>query len=444
MSKITSAMAPLTPTLVTDLRTGEILGYQEWSTPLTRLLEYVQEETRRLFTVNTEKLYLEIANAKNLGSANSFARQRGYTSDYKHLPREVLAKSRINELILHKLVSETTSWVRNPAPDKRAPYFALKVNLGAVNAQMASLDRSGYPSLTLTWKVWDRELVFQFTVPNYILKRAVSKVTLPTVQYRRGKLVFVFAVQELPVSRKRGVLSAGVDLGRVEPFTLAITTPRGARVAHYTAPGRVKQLNNKRERLLIERAHILTKAKSYQLLGLDNKVLLTEAARKRSKITVLGHTVAQQSAAALTKKLTRHDVSILNMEDLKWVRGPKYGSKWNHSAQQDAITHSLSRVGIGTKKVSARNTSQACHKCGSPIVHNTKNRTVWCTECKTNLDRDLNASLSVSQGKSYPALYGKNGGNYSPEGQVTEQQAHSSGTKKPKAATIVTIAAFVT
>lgn len=367
-----------------------------------------------MYTTQYDSFVNHVGKATRIGSLNSFARQAGYTSRYKtNLDKTIKAQSRINELILHKFASETLSYIRNPNPRKQPPSFGPKINLGAVDKQMVTIGLN-QNVITMMWKVWDKELAFEFTLPPYILKRNISKISLPTVEYHKRRIVFIFTIQEVPDYRAKGVHLAGVDLGRVEPYTLVVLTKEGKRLAHYTTSPRLKQLNTKRQNLLKEKQYLNQKITAYNELGLDATVLVREKQFKTNKIKTIGVSLAQQVGAEITHKLKDHKINVLHIENLTWVTGKKYGSRWNHSKQQSAIQHSLSRAGIKTKKVNPRNTSQNCHKCGTKIIHNTRKRTVHCLNCKTQLDRDYNAAINVAKNKTrYPTMNRVSGGNHS-------------------------------
>ena len=400
MPKLISTTSPLKPIIVWDITTGE--QEHNWAVPVTELINWVTAETKRNYLAHSVTLLKELNATNRTGSANSWGRQHGYTSDYKTLPASVKAKSRLNELVLHKLVSETFAYTQNLNPRKQPPSFAPKINLGAVDKQMVSLSIEG-DTLYLSWKSWDKELLFEFQLPAYLLdKRTVSKFSLPTVMLVNGSPVFHFAYEEQITFNKTNKLVAGIDLGRVEPYTIAVLNSENARVAHYTSSGRLKALNKQRENILVHKSNILTKIDAYT--ALDNSVLAgkhlvlrTEANRLAGKARVLGDQVALQQAAEIARKLEKHKLTMLNMENLKWAVGNKYGSRWNHSKQQEAITHSLARVGTRTVRVNPKNTSQECHKCGTKLVHSTKSRSVWCGECKTSLDRDFNAAMNIAK-----------------------------------------------
>lgn len=397
---ITSSLSKLQPRATFDVRSGQQVSAAEVSRAVGELTDYVTAETQRLFTVHTEQLYVDISNADRIGSANSFARQRGYVSDYKNLPREVKAKSRVNELVLAKLIAETASWVNNPNPLKKGPGFSEKINLGAVDKQMASLSHDESAGvLTLRWKVWDRELLLEFDIPEYVTKRNIRKWCLPSVKLKDGEAFFYFAVQEDPAQRTtRPTEVAGIDLGRTKAFHAGVVNKHGQRIADYKPSGRVTALNRKRENLLVEKKHIQAKVQHYRKLGIleDTQVLLCEEAkRKANKASRLAREVGWQAAADITRKLEKHNLNLVAVEQLNWVTGPKHGGRWTHSVHQSAIKHSLIRKGIRTSKRNAAGTSRSCWKCGTKLKKSS-GRTAWCTSCKEEFDRDFNAALRLA------------------------------------------------
>lgn len=80
MTKIISSSNPLTPITGVDLSTGEILSKNEYNESITHLMSFVKDETVRLYAQNKDVFETQISEAKKIGSPNSFARQRGYSS----------------------------------------------------------------------------------------------------------------------------------------------------------------------------------------------------------------------------------------------------------------------------------------------------------------------------------------------------------------------------
>lgn len=411
MTRIISATNPLYPISVTNLSTGELVSKTYYEEKVSVLLKYVHEETKRLYSEQGGRLVEEITNTKKIGSPNSFARQRNYVSGYKDLPVEVRAKSRINELILHKLVSEVVSYARNPNPRKQEPSFSPKINLGGVDKQMASLSYDPETThLFLEWKCWDSHLLFEFWLPKNILKKNIIKWSLPSVQFEKGRVAFRFSVEEQSSSRsEEPVEIAGLDLGITQPYTMVVLNSRGQRTADYTASKGLVGLSVKRSRLLSNKKHVNRKISIYRQLGLETSVLDKESRYLANKISNLGITIAQKMGSEIAHKLEKHKLNTLVVEDLSWVRGAKYGGRWNHSTQQVAVTHALSRKNIRTKKINPKNTSQTCHKCDEEIVHNTRTRIATCRKCKTKFDRDYNAAINIiKKCPAYTSMIGDN------------------------------------
>lgn len=424
-----SGLPPLKPVTIWNTVTGEQVSPDALEKDIEAVTSFVQSEVTMVFTESTERVIADATDLK--GSANSYGRQKGYKSNYLTLPREVLAKSRINELFLYKLMSEVSSYAKNDNPKKEYPSFPKTLNLGAVDKQMASLSRDG-KTLTLLWKCWATEYLIEFDIPSYVLNRDINKFSLPLIRSTHNGYDFIFTVQENIPALPKSKHSAGIDLGRVEPYTLAVVNKKGNRIAHYTTGGHLKELNYKREQILKHKRNVLVKIAHFEKLSLDTSVLTMEKNRLATKAKILGGVVAKNIGAEVAQRLAKHHLNTLNVEDLSWVKGATYGSKWNHSRQQEAVTHALLRNGVRVKKVSPKNSSQLCHACGITLTHT--GRSVRCGDCQHTLDRDLNASLNLATKnhlkKRYPSLKNRPAGdNYSRTGQVIDNLGHSSITK---------------
>ena len=442
-NKLISSVPALIPTRVYDANTGEELPIVEWEAPVRTLLEYATAEAKRLCEAHAKLLQEKLVAYTGTPQAAEYGRQLGLVQSL--LPREVKAQSRIERLVRHKVISEYSAYVLNPNPKKQPPSYYPKVSLGAVDSQMATLSIVETMA-TLLWKVWDRELLLEFELPGYLNSRQVTKWCLPEVAIskRTGQVVFRYAYEENPAPNPTSRLRAGVDLGRVEPYTAAVITPAGKRVASYVSSNHLWFINDRREALLKERKQILSKADHYAKLGLNDEALRTEAARKRAKITRLGVAVAQELGSELSRKLAKHKLSVMHVEELGWATGARYGSKWNHGMQQQALSHGLARSGTHMREVSAKDTSKLCHGCSEALTYRSDDRTVWCGTCKTRLDRDWNASLRIAKTSTgttrYPVSQRVHGAGCSCS---IEQQAcgvHLDGhTSKPRRRSLATV-----
>lgn len=270
---------------------------------LLPLLDWVERDTERLFNENKEKV---LADSLELtGSANSFSRMRGYKPSHMSLPRVIKAKSRLGELVHYKLMTETAAYTRNPNPKKREHTFSRTVMLGAVDSQMVTLDRNE-TELFLNWKCWDEEYTLVFSIPAYIQRRNISKWSLPLVSSEG----FILTIQETPEPIKTGVI-AGVDLGRVEPFTMVTLTGQNKLAGEFTARPQLKAANSKRERILKEVKFTAAKIASYASLDLGSEKLRLENARNRAKALRLGMSLAAEVGANIARISASQRVELL-------------------------------------------------------------------------------------------------------------------------------------
>lgn len=395
MSKIISALPPLTPTGVFLVGTGEEAGGL-LPQKLGQLTTFTTQNTKKLWvepktTLASKLLTITAKNPAEVG------RQAGILPNIAGLPREVKAKSRIGRLIQYQVVTSAKSYFLNPNSLKQEPSFSEVLNLGAVDSQMAVLSYEEN-LLSLTLKVWDEEFLILFSIPAYILKREVRKFTLPVVKQVAGEWVFLFSVEENPsIAAVSDEYIAGVDLGRVEPYTLTIVSTKTKRmVAQYHASKRLQMLVAKRDKLNQTIGFLRAKSYTYGQLGMDNTVLETERGRVRAKRNRVMNKITWLIATEIGTHASQWSPRFVALEDLTWVN-PKHGmSRWTHSKDQVAITHKLTRKGVRARKVSPRNSSQQCYKCGDPIQHVKGLRLVVCSGCSTRLDRDVNAANNIA------------------------------------------------
>jgi len=423
-------LSGLKPFLAIDSATGNLLTERELASAVKPLIQYCQQEVSEIFKQNAKRLLLEIVDYTKY--PDSFARNKGYVSTYDSLPYKIRARSSINKIILHKLISETARFTRSSSSKKKSPHFSSSINLGAVGQSMVKMGRDG-DEITMLWKCWETELILVFKLPGYILNRNINKVTLPIVGFTNdGMIQFKFSLEERLVMRTSGTQSAGVDIGIKEPYTLALTNEKGKRIAHYATSPRIKILVDKRSRLWQEKAALQKKITSYKALALDFSKL--EEARKSvvKAASALTKQIAFQIGAEISQKISKHEVQVLNLEDLFWVKSKIGPSKWAYRRDQTSISNAVLRQGISTRYINPKNTSQNCHRCSQTIKHRSK-RVVWCSTCKIKMDRDFNAAINIANDVNkkirFPSTSRSTGNDCSPIGQVMAQDEPNSVLK---------------
>ncbi len=73
--------------------------------------------------------------------------------------------------------------------------------------------------------------------------------------------------------------------------------------------------------------------------------------------------------------------------------------KWSYGRQRNMITLKRAELGLPTKLVDERNTSNTCHCCGSKLVtrkYHDGSSWVLCQSCGSKLDADLNAAYNIA------------------------------------------------
>ena len=323
-------------------------------------------------------------------------------------------RSRKEFLIQHRVVTSFRSWqervkAANGESDKyvsrgwkrtvRASppsYGEDYINLGAVNKQYATIENNPFAAGEIVLKMviqgmWYR-LFFRFDAMRF----REGKVTLPLIKIENNQPVFIFTVAtDNPVVQFSGNYVVGVDVGVRNYATVVIRNSKTEKIVYQTtlsqrvhslwnsvraSERQVKQLRKKADRLLYHR--------QARMSALDEAQLHREAAsRKKRELTIL----AAQEIAHLSHLW---DNAVVAVEDLSWISNTMQNGRWNRGELINWVTHYVSQNGGWVVSVSAANTSQQCHKCGSKVSHPT-HKVSDCPKCGAT-DRDINAATNIA------------------------------------------------
>lgn len=405
-----SVIKGCSPYMCYDTETGELLEPADYEPLIINLVKYVTGKTRQLVKERENEL-IAMLDDDNCPSQAVGAMQRyGISADISDLPKKVQQKYRINRLIMHKTFTEYKAYHNNEDPNKQPPSFDYKINLGAVDPQMALISfDEGHQVVALRWKCWDRDITLLFSYPAYVNNYDLHKFCLPTIQYDEdtGTLSYFLSVEEnlsYLVNDKSAhvkTIVAGYDLGRKIPFVLKVMTDTGRVVATRKASGRLSALNAKRERLIANKKVLTGKLAAYDALGVRPArygVYEREVACLREKIRVLGREVAFLTGAEIAGLCAFHGVHVVAGEDLSWVNDEHGSSRWVHGQSQECVAHSVRRVGVKHFTVSARGTSSTCTACGSRDTScDGGSRVVRCKACGHEEDRDSTGAFNVAR-----------------------------------------------
>ena len=323
-------------------------------------------------------------------------------------------RSRKEALIQHRVVISFRSWQEriNAANGVGAKYVSLgwkrtvdtsapsygedTINLGAVDKQYAVIENNPFIDGEIVLKMvicgkWYR-LIFNFDNSRF----SEGKVTLPVVKIENGAPVFIFTVvTDNPIIQFSGDYTIGIDVGINNYATVVVRNSKtGEKVQESTLSRRVHSLWNsvraseRQVKQLRKKAKSLLYDRQARMSALDEARLHREAAsRKKRELAIL----AAQEIAYLSYF---YDNAVVAVEDLGWVSNTMQNGRWNRGAFTQWLTHYVSQNGGWVISVSAANTSQQCHKCGSKVSH-PAHRVSDCPKCGA-MDRDVNAATNIA------------------------------------------------
>ena len=225
-----------------------------------------------------------------------------------------------------------------------------------------------------------------------------GKVCRPTIRLNnKGHVVFDIAIEHEAQQRDTNKV-VGVDLGKVEPFIATIIDPDSK---HRSAPfhanykrrlGSLVKAEKKRRELasyLYNQADLCESHNRNQ----HAQVLKTEASRVSAKATRIKHEISQCVASQVFSVAEKNDAHIA-VENLSWLDAQ--GGRWPHAEIQSRIERTAKRYGLKTIKVSAKDTSRTCSRCGGRVSTNSKTRVGACSVCGFSLNRDVSASREIA------------------------------------------------
>ena len=224
-----------------------------------------------------------------------------------------------------------------------------------------------------------------------------GKVCRPTIRLNnKGQVVFDVAIEHEGQQRYTNKV-VGVDLGKVEPFVATVVNPRAK---HRSAPyhinfkrklGSLVKAEKKRRELasyLYNQADLCESHNRNQ----HAQVLKTEAKRVSAKATRIKHEISQCIASQVVKIADQNN-AYLSLENLSWLDAQ--GGRWPHAEIQRRIENTAKRYGLKVVKVSAKDTSRTCSRCGDKVFNNSRTRVGACNVCGFLLNRDVSASREI-------------------------------------------------
>ena len=325
-------------------------------------------------------------------------------------------RSRKEALIQHRVVTEYRSWQeRAKAVNGESSKYVSQgwkrtanaappsygegdfINLGAVNKQYAAIENNPFADGEINLKLviqgkWYR-LIFTFDNKRF----TEGKVTLPLIKIEDNRPVFIFSVAtDNPVIQFSGDYTIGVDVGINDYATVAVRNTTTGKVTYQTTLSqRVHSLWNSVRASERQVKQLREKAVSLSLYDRQGRMAARDeadlhraaASRKKRELAIL----AAQEIAYLSHFF---DNAVVAVEDLSWISNTMSHGRWNRGAFVQWLTHYVSQNGGWVVSVSAANTSQVCHVCGSEVEH-PEHKVSRCSVHGV-MDRDVNAAANIA------------------------------------------------
>ena len=417
----------LTPTRITVTKTGQSLLWTDVRQELKDVIR-LENDTIQSYLDDpdwtgrfnqTLKAYRSTHDGKNPNgsTARKWADDNGLLVAVNK-PRSWLS-SKLKEIFTRKTVTEYGAWVVNDSQGDNQGDFKLgqTLNLTFTDNQYSTLTYDPVSkTVVLRIRVKDRDLDFHFQLPTRQLESMdVISIVKPTIrETKQGEVVFDFKTKiEVPVFNQSG-FRAGLDLGFVEPYVLTIINPEGKVVARYHAKNITYRTMESLRGADAELRHLRElkhgKVQAYKALGVplgeqgeyrDYQGLCREIRRLAARVGRLKTAIAGLIGHEVREHLRPYHVRGLGVEYLGWLAGRKgaraVNKSWAYGECQSVLTDQLELIGVRVRRVSARDSSQLCNRCGKRVTH--RGRVVLCSSgCLTDSgwDRDLNASVNLA------------------------------------------------
>ena len=237
-----------------------------------------------------------------------------------------------------------------------------------------------------------------FRLPDNESRFGDGKVCRPTIRLNnKGRVVFDITIEN-EVQQRDTSKVVGVDLGKVEPFVATLIDPKGKyRSAPYHVNykrrlGSLVKAEKKRRDLS---AHLYQRASLCEKYNRDQhaQFLRTEAKRVSAKATRIKHEISQCIASQVVGIAEKNNAHV-SLENLSWL--DSQGGRWPHAEIQHRIENTAKRYGLKVIKVSAKDTSRTCSRCGGKASNNSRTRVGSCIACGFELNRDVSASREIA------------------------------------------------
>ena len=397
------------PTFILDTN-GELCDFDEeieqWKNDVKEVTALAEWNIDYRLLEDLEK-YLD-SDIKSVKS-NELGRILGITIP-KECAQNHAVSSRFSKMVCARAINETKSWlsryqVSNKTSKKYVsqgwlrtanssiPYdISPKMSLSMVDKSYAFISnepaKDGFIELRTVIGKNKRIVIFPFDTQRFPHS---DKITLPDISLNENNDIrFNFTSQEFinyPDISDKYVIS--VDVGITNYTTVSVVNSDGEIVYSTTLSRRVHSLANK------------VRNANKQVASLQKKNRKEEAKYHRESNSRRKRELAILAAQEIADIAYSWDNAVVVFEDLSWVSNTMQNGRWNRGELVKWTEHYAHQNGSLIFKVSARNTSQTCHKCDKKITFKGWHKVVCvnehCRLFKETQDRDTNATGNIGK-----------------------------------------------
>jgi putative transposase len=330
---------------------------------------------------------------KKTGKIPNWYEQKKILKDnhwYKLLP------SQTSQAIVKNLQDNYVSWFKKRKTDPTAnpPMFRKKTRLSPLCFyQYFSLDGK---KLTVSMsKKYRKERGMDKLIFDISLWKSIEKgiAKMCNILYDRGKWMahIVYEIPEVPINQTPEIMA--VDLGIINLFGTADTMGNSA---IYTG----KQALASQHYFSKEIAKVQSKTMK-QHNKKCSKAIINMHRKKSAQINQIIHTQTKR----IIEDAKQKKVGLIVVGDIKNIRVNKdWGHKGNQKLHSWAFAKSLNQLeykaklaGIRFDKISERDTSKTCSKCGIVKKSNRKHRGLYRCKCGNQMNADINGATNILQ-----------------------------------------------
>lgn len=237
-------------------------------------------------------------------------------------------------------------------------------------------------------------LYFHFDASRF---SEASKVCLPDITVKDNKVLFHFSV-EYPYIYKDITSNyfIGVDVN-ISDYAVVSVIDKNGRVVHSTSLSRrVHSLSNSikatsRQISSLHKKLDKTSVFDKQYMDIKNEICLQRKknSNKKKQLAII-------AAGEIAYISHIWDNAVVAFEDLSWVKNTMSTGRWNRGELVKRTTEYVELNGGRVISVNPAHTSTQCYFCGSILTFKTW-KNAYCTQCKEDVDRDINASCNIGK-----------------------------------------------